>query len=55
MARHINYFGDLLMALAWCLPAGFSSPIPYFYVIYFTVLLIHRDRRDDHKCRAKVG
>lgn len=55
MARHINYFGDLLMALAWCLPAGFSTPIPYFYVIYFAILLIHRDQRDDHKCRSKVS
>ncbi len=43
--RHINYFGDWLMAWAWCLPCGFSSPIPYFYVAYFAVLLIHRQIR----------
>eukprot|EP01147_Barroeca_monosierra_P008843 gene8843-1203_t len=55
LARHINYFGDLLMALAWCLPCGFGSVIPYFYVIYFTGLLIHRERRDDHKCKHKYG
>lgn len=24
---------------AWCLPCGFGSIIPYFYVIYFAVLL----------------
>eukprot|EP00055_Hartaetosiga_balthica_P008769 m.33658 g.33658 ORF g.33658 m.33658 type:complete len:424 (+) comp6464_c0_seq1:74-1345(+) len=54
-SRHINYLGDLIMALAWCLPCGFTSPFPYYYVIYFTILLIHRERRDDHKCRLKYG
>ncbi|KAG0205239.1 erg24, C-14 sterol reductase [Mortierella sp. GBA30] len=54
-ARHFNYFGDWLMALAWSLPCGFSSPIPYFYPIYFGMLLIHRERRDDEKCRKKYG
>lgn len=44
-----------MMGLAYCLPCGFGSPIPYFYAIYFTVLLIHRERRDDEKCRKKYG
>ena len=55
MSRHINYFGDWLMAWAWCLPCGFASPIPYFYVAYFAVLLIHRQIRDDHQCGLKYG
>lgn len=25
--------------LSWCLPCGFDSIIPYFYVIYFAILL----------------
>ncbi|KAF9350050.1 erg24, C-14 sterol reductase [Mortierella sp. AD094] len=54
-ARHINYFGDWLMALAWSLPCGLSSPLPYFYPIYFAVLLIHRELRDEEKCRKKYG
>ncbi|EPY50268.1 C-14 sterol reductase Erg24 [Schizosaccharomyces cryophilus OY26] len=54
-SRHINYFGDWLMAWAWCLPVGFGSAIPYFYVAYFAVLLIHRYGRDDHKCHQKYG
>ncbi|KAF9295868.1 erg24, C-14 sterol reductase [Mortierella antarctica] len=54
-ARHINYFGDWLMALAWSLPCGFSSPLPYFYPIYFAVLLIHRELRDEEKCHKKYG
>lgn len=55
LSRHMNYFGDLLMALAWCLPAGFEHPLPYFYMVYFTILLVHRERRDHAACRAKYG
>jgi delta14-sterol reductase len=55
IARHINYFGDWVMGWAWCLPAGFESIIPYFYVVYFGALLVHRDRRDDAACKAKYG
>ena len=54
-ARHINYFGDWLMGLAYCLPCGFDSVIPYFFAIYFAILLIHRERRDDHACHKKYG
>lgn len=55
LVRHPNYLGDLLMALAWSLPCGFSHLLPYFYVVYFTVLLIHREARDEKQCRAKYG
>jgi protein-S-isoprenylcysteine O-methyltransferase Ste14 len=55
LARHTNYFGDLTMALAWCLPCGFSHLVPYFYFIYFTPLLIDRERRDHRVCQEKYG
>jgi len=32
-----------------------SHILPYFYVIYFTILLIHREARDEKQCRAKYG
>lgn len=54
-ARHINYFGDWIMSIAWSLPCGFQAPIPYFYPIYFFILLVHRFYRDEHKCRKKYG
>lgn len=38
-----------------CARVGFGSPIPYFYVIYFGVLLVHRDGRDGEKCARKYG
>ncbi|KAL3428424.1 ergosterol biosynthesis ERG4/ERG24 family protein [Phlyctema vagabunda] len=96
-ARHINYFGDWIMAWAYCLPTGvagylvqhgseapgagvsaadgsfihqssgvatevvqggargYGMVITYFYVVYFGVLLIHRELRDEAKCRRKYG
>lgn len=55
LARHTNYFGDLLMGLAWCLPCGFASPLPYFYVVYVAILLAHRERRDHAMCAVRYG
>ena len=54
-ARHLNYLGDLMMGLAWCLTTGFHNVLPYFYIIYFTLLLLHRERRDHAMCAAKYG
>jgi delta14-sterol reductase len=83
MARHINYFGDWIMAFSYCLPTGISGylihsyndPVTgtvtrkveqgeargwgmlftYFYIVYFFVLLAHRQMRDDAKCERKYG
>ncbi|KAK7480353.1 hypothetical protein BaRGS_00028400 [Batillaria attramentaria] len=55
LVRKPNYLGDLLMALAWSLPCGFGHVLPYFYPIYFFILLVHRERRDDAECRRKYG
>jgi protein-S-isoprenylcysteine O-methyltransferase Ste14 len=55
IARHSNYLGDLMMALAWCLPAGFAHVPPYFYFIYFAPLLLDRERRDHRECQKKYG
>nr|POE88076.1 delta(14)-sterol reductase [Quercus suber] len=35
--------------------AGYAIPITYFYMLYFAVLLIHRERRDEQKCKRKYG
>lgn len=41
------------MALSWSLATGFGTPVTYFYPIYFFVLLVHRQLRDDEMCEAK--
>ena len=51
--RSRNSLGDWIMAWAWCLPTGFSSALPYFYVVYFAILLVHRQMRDDEACEGK--
>ena len=55
IARKINYTGDWMMGLAWCLLCGGGSLVPYFYAIYFGILLAHRAWRDDHACANKYG
>lgn len=55
VVRHPNYLGDLIMALAWTLPCGFSHLLPWYYMIYFIILLVHRDSRDMKDCRRKYG
>ena len=43
-ARKINYTGDWLMGLSWSLLTGAGSVIPYFYPVYFFILLVSRRR-----------
>lgn len=34
---------------------GWGMIFTYFYILYFAVLLIHRESRDEEKCRKKYG
>ncbi|KAI1790133.1 ERG4/ERG24 ergosterol biosynthesis protein [Ganoderma leucocontextum] len=54
-SRHPEYLGDLLKTLAWSLPTGFNTPITYFYVTWFALLLVYRERRDGEACEKKYG
>lgn len=55
LARHANYLGDILMAVAYGLPSGFNSVMPWLYAIYLTILLVHRERRDEARCSKKYN
>lgn len=35
--------------------AGFNHLLPWYYMIYFIILLVHRDSRDMNECRRKYG
>lgn len=35
--------------------AGWAIPITYFYMLYFAILLIHRENRDSANCAKKYG
>ena len=34
---------------------GWGAVVTYFFMIYFAVLLVHRERRDEDKCSKKYG
>jgi len=55
LCRHINYTGDIILSLAYSLACGIDHPFPYFYVIYLTILLLHRTFRDETKCLEKYS
>ncbi|XP_066290431.1 7-dehydrocholesterol reductase-like isoform X1 [Branchiostoma lanceolatum] len=55
LARHFNYTGDLMGCLAYCMSCGFGHLLPYFYIVFMLILLIHRCLRDEERCRAKYG
>ncbi|RUS25706.1 ergosterol biosynthesis ERG4/ERG24 family-domain-containing protein [Jimgerdemannia flammicorona] len=38
-----------------CMTCGFGHILPYFYIVYMTILLLHRIARDDTRCRGKYG
>ena len=55
ISRHFNYIAELALAAAWILPAGFGLLLPWCYVIFLTILLTDRARRDEKRCANKYG
>ncbi|RYY71411.1 hypothetical protein EON63_21735 [archaeon] len=49
LARHFHYVPEILASFFWCLPALFHHPLPYFYPVYLTILLLDRAYRDDKR------
>ncbi|KAI0035299.1 ERG4/ERG24 ergosterol biosynthesis protein [Vararia minispora EC-137] len=54
-SRKPNYVADWIQSLTWGLVIGTASPIPYFYSVFFIVVLIHRCSRDFERCALKYG
>eukprot|EP01111_Echinosteliopsis_oligospora_P000427 TRINITY_DN1044_c4_g1_i1.p1 TRINITY_DN1044_c4_g1~~TRINITY_DN1044_c4_g1_i1.p1 ORF type:complete len:232 (+),score=47.36 TRINITY_DN1044_c4_g1_i1:126-821(+) len=55
IARHVHYITEIGLSFMWTVPAGFTYILPYFYVVYLTILLFDRSHRDELRCRAKYG
>jgi len=55
VCRHPNYVGDWLITTAWSLLAGTTYALPYFQPLYFAILLVHRQFRDEHSMEQKYG
>jgi delta14-sterol reductase len=55
-ARHINYLGEILMAVGITLALGApGDPVPWLYPLYYIALLVPRQIDDDRRCAAKYG
>ncbi len=55
-ARHINYLGEILMAVGIALATGhIDSPWPWLYPLYYVLLLLPRERDDERRCAQKYG
>ena len=55
IARHFHYIPEIMGAFFWSVPALFIHFLPYFYVCFLTILLVHRAFRDDTRCSQKYG
>ncbi|KAL4808622.1 ergosterol biosynthesis ERG4/ERG24 [Aspergillus unguis] len=55
LARKIHYTCDWIFAISWGLITGFSSPFPWFYSVFFSVMIVHRATRDIARCRERYG
>ncbi|EOO01871.1 putative c-24 sterol reductase protein [Phaeoacremonium minimum UCRPA7] len=55
MARKVHYACDAYFAICWGLITGFKSPFPWFYPVFFCVMIAHRTRRDILRCRERYG
>ena len=55
ISRHFHYLLEISLAFFLTLPVLFTHFLPWFYVIFLTILLVHRSYRDDAKCGKKYG
>jgi delta14-sterol reductase len=56
VSRHVNYLGEILMALALALALGHPLVIgPWLYPLYYVALLVPRQHDDDRRCADKYG
>lgn len=45
-ARKIHYTCDIIMAFVWALSCKFTGFLPFYYPLFFTIMILHRYGRD---------
>ncbi len=54
-SRHTNYTYEILTSACWSAVGYQYGIIPFTYLTYIIILLIHRIYRDEKKCKDKYG
>jgi delta14-sterol reductase len=61
VARHFNYFGEIVQGFALALPGAILAPTPYYmilpflYPLFYVTLFVTRQIDDDALCLKKYG
>lgn len=56
VARHVNYLGEIIQALALTLVLGYPGVwVVWLYPAYYVALFLSRERADERRCAAKYG
>ncbi len=56
VSRHINYLGEILMAVGLTLTLGYPAVwVVWLYPLYYVALLLPREYADERRCAAKYG
>jgi delta14-sterol reductase len=56
LSRHINYLGEILMAVGLTLALGYPGDVvAWLYPVYYVALLLPRQHADDKRCAEKYG
>lgn len=56
VSRHVNYLGEILMAVGLTLALGWPLELaPWLYPCYYVALLVPRQIQDDKRCAKKYG
>jgi len=54
-SRHTNYTYEILTSGMWSAVGYQYGPVPFMYLLYIIILLVHRIYRDETKCSKKYG
>jgi 7-dehydrocholesterol reductase len=55
VSSHFHYLPEIMAAFFWSCATDFEYFSPFFYVLFLTILLVHRSFRDEAKCSKKYG
>ena len=55
VSRHINYTFEIGLSACWSAVGYQLGLLPFVYLVYIIMLLVHRIYRDERKCKDKYG